>query len=122
MRQNAQPIRTQSLTAIMSGVAGVGFAMTATASGGGVGVNANAIAGAAVASPGYVQAGGTADAHMNAYLSAITNVQWQSEVTRGADRAADRTEMDSDGLAPSATAEPEATGKTAALAKHPGTR
>jgi len=66
MRQNAQPIRTQSLITIMSGVAGVGFAMTATASGGGVGVNANAIAGAAVASPGYVQAGGTADAHMNA--------------------------------------------------------
>lgn len=122
MRQNAQPIRTQSLTAIMSGVAGVAFAMTATASGGGIAVNANAIDGAAFASPGYVQGGGTADAHMNAYLSAITNVQWQSGVTRGADRAADRTEMSSDGPAPSATAEPESTGKTTALAKHPGTR
>jgi hypothetical protein len=106
----------------MAGVVSASFATAATAAGTGARANANAGAGAQPASPGYVQAGGAADAHMNAYGSANTNAQWQSGATRGADRTAERADMNSDGLPPSATAEPAAAGKATTQAKRSGAR
>jgi len=124
MKRNAQPIRTQLLTVIMAGVVSASFATAATAAGTGTRANANAGAGAGAqsASPGYVQAGGAADAHMNAYGSANTNAQWQSGATPGADRTADRADMNSNVLPPSATAEPEAADKATTQAKRSGAR
>lgn len=119
MMRNAPPIRTQLLTAIMAGVVSASFATAATAAGTSARANANAGAGVQPASPGYVQA---ADAHMNAYGSANTNAQWQSGATRGADRTADRADMNSGGLPPSATAEPAAADKATTQAKRSGAR
>lgn len=104
MMRNAQPIRTSLLTAIMAAVVS---------------------AGAQAASPGYVQAGGAADTHMNAYGSTNTHAQWKSGATLGAERAAERADMNSDGLTtPSATPEPAAAAKAKAVvqAKRPASR
>lgn len=94
MKQYAQQVRTQLLTLIMAGVAGVGAATAATAAGLGGGVHADVGAGASVPAPDTAQAGGTADAHMSPSGSANSNAQWQSGATRGADRAAERTNAD----------------------------
>jgi hypothetical protein len=103
-RIRAQPIHAQLITVIMAGVAGTGFAAAATA-----------------AAPGYVQAGGAVDAHLNAYISVHSNARW----TSGADRDPDRGEQmgaNELGLAPSTADEPEAGGTEAVLARHSGTR
>src|SRR5512139_1023539 len=76
MKQIAQQIRTQLMTLITAGVAGLTLATVATAAEVGAGANA--------------QAGGVADAHMSPSGSANGNAQWQSGATQGADRAADR--------------------------------
>lgn len=114
MKTNAQPIRSRLVTVIMAGVAGASFAAAAAAAG--VGVDARAKA----ATPGYVQAGGAADAHMSAYGSAHANAQWKSGATRGADRAAAGAGIDA--LEPSTTAEFEVAGKAAAQARRPDSR
>ena len=116
MMRNIRPIHTRLLTAIMAGVASTGLATAAMAKGSGAGVNANASAGIQAASPGYVQAGGAADAHLNAYVSTNTHAQWQS----GATLSADRADMNSNGPTPSATA--EAAGQATTQAKYPGPR
>jgi hypothetical protein len=118
MKQNAQQIRTQLLTVIMAGVAGVGFAAAATAAGVGGGVNANVGAGAQVVAP-EAQAGGSADVHMSPSGSENSNAQWQGGATRGADRAAARMGTNVDGLEPSTAAELGAAGQAAAKAKRP---
>lgn len=120
MMRNAQQIRTKVLTVIMAGMAGVGFATAATAAG--VGANVNVGADAQVAAPNNAQAGGSADAHMSTAGSANSNAQWQSGATRGADRAAERTGTNSDGLEQSTAAELGAAGMAAAKAKRSGTR
>ncbi|MHB1086009.1 MAG: hypothetical protein ACYCZA_14375 [Thiobacillus sp.] len=89
MKQNTQQVRTKLLTLIMAGVAGAGLAAAATAAGLGGGINASVGAGATVSAP-TAQAGGAADAHMSTSGIANSNAQWQSEATRGADRAAER--------------------------------
>jgi len=101
MLRNAQPIRTRLLTAIMAAVVS---------------------AGAQAASPGYVQAGGAADTHLNAYGNASTHAQLQSGATGGAEGPADRTDMNSDGLTPSVSPEPAAAAKAVVQAKRPGSR
>lgn len=117
MKQNALQIRTRLLT-IMAG----GFLATAaSAASVGVGVDATVGAGAQVTAPDAAQAGGRADAHMSPSGSANSNGQWQSGATRGAERAAERMGTNSDGTEPSAAADLEASGKTAAKAKRPGT-
>jgi hypothetical protein len=105
MMQNAQAIRAQLITVIMAGVAGAGFAAAATA-----------------AAPGYVQAGGAVDAHLNAYISAHSNTRWTSGAARDADRAAEQMGANDRGLAASAAYEPEGGGTEAVLAKRSGTR
>lgn len=103
MMRNAQAIPAQLITVIMAGVAGAGFAAAATA-----------------AAPGYVQAGGAVDAHLNAYISAHSNARWTSAADRDTDRAAEQMGANDLGLAPS-TAD-EAGGTEAVLAKRSGTR
>lgn len=116
MKQNAQ-VRTKFLTAIMAGVAGVGFVTAATA----VGIDHTAVgAGAEVAAPIKSQAGGRAEANMDPTGSASSNAQWQSGATRGADRAAERASTTVEALEQSTAAELEAIGKPSA--KRSGTR
>jgi hypothetical protein len=120
MKTSTQPIRSRLMAVIMAGVTGAGFATAAAAAG--AGVDANADARAKAATPGYVQAGGAADAHMNAYGSAHTNAQWKSGASRGTDRAAERASTGIDALEPSTTAEFEVAGKASAQARRPGSR
>jgi hypothetical protein len=103
MMRNAHTIPAQLITVIMAGVAGAGFAAAATA-----------------AAPGYVQAGGAVDAHLNAYISAHSNARWTSGAARDADRAAEQMGANDLGLAPSPA--DEAVGTEAVLAKRSGTR
>jgi len=107
MTQKTQPIRTRLVTALMAGVASIGFATAATAAG--VGVNAGADA--QLESPVKAQTGGTAEAHMSTSGSANSNAQWQSGATRGGDRAAERLDAKGAGMTQSTDAELEATGK-----------
>jgi hypothetical protein len=100
-----QPIYAQLITLIMAGVASAGFAATATA-----------------AAPGYVQAGGAVDAHLNAYISAHSNARWTSGVARDAGRATEQMGANDLGLAPSTADGAEAGGTEAVLAKRSGTR
>lgn len=109
MKQHVQQIRTRLLTAIMAG-AGVGFAAAATAAGGGIS------AGAGVAALGTPLAGGAADAHLDAYVSA--NTPWRNGAAGGGSRAAARMGANGDGLEQSTVAEFEA----AAPAKRPAPR
>jgi hypothetical protein len=113
MKQHVQQIRIRLLTAIMAG-AGVGFATAATAAG--IGVNAHAGAGAGVAALGTPLAGGAADAHLDAYVSA--NSPWRNGAAGGGSRAAARMGANGDGLEQSTVAEFEA----AAPAKRPAPR
>jgi hypothetical protein len=113
MQQNA-PVRTKLLTLIMAGVAGLGFAAVATAAKIAGGVNAHVSANHGVTAPVRAEAGGTADAHMSAAGLANSNAQWQSGATRGADRAAERMNMNGAEMQQSAGAELEASGKAAA--------
>lgn len=99
-----QQIRIRLLTAIMAGVAGIGVAAAATAAG--VGVNAHAGAGARVAALGTPLAGGAADAHLDAYVSA--NTRWRDGAAAVGSRAAARMGANSDGLEQSTAAELEA--------------
>lgn len=122
MKQNAQQIRTQLLTVIMAGVAGVGFASTVTAAGVGVGFNTNVGAGTQVATNDHAQARGYADLHMSTTGSGISNAQWQSEVTRDADRATERMGTNDDGESHSTLTEVESISKAVAKAGHLGTR
>jgi hypothetical protein len=101
---HAQPI-AQLMTVIMVGVAGAGFAAVATA-----------------AAPGYVQAGGAVDAHLNAYISAHSNARWTSGATGDAHRAAEQMGANDLGLTASSADEPETGGSEAILAKRSGTR
>lgn len=103
MMRNAQAIPAQLITVIMAGVAGAGFAAAATA-----------------AAPGYVQAGGAVDAHLNAYISALGNARWTSSAARDTDRAAGQMGANDLGLAPSPA--DKAGGTEAVLAKRSGTR
>lgn len=100
----AQPI-AQLMTVIMVGVAGAGFAAAATA-----------------AAPGYVQAGGAVDAHLNAYISAHSNARWTSGATGDADHAAEQMGANDLGLTAASADAPEAGGSEALLAKRSGTR
>jgi hypothetical protein len=119
MMRNVLQIRTQLLTVIMAGVAGVGLATGASAASVGAGVKANVGAGAQVAPPDTAQAGGSADAHMSTSGSANTNAQWQSGATRGADRAAERLGTTSEEAEQTAPTDLEA---ATAKAKRSGTR
>jgi hypothetical protein len=105
MMRNAQAIPAQLITVIMAGVAGAGLAAAATA-----------------AAPGYVQAGGAVDAHLNAYISAHSSARWTSGSARDAERAAEQMSANDLGLALSTTDEPEAVGAEAVLAKRSGRR
>jgi hypothetical protein len=91
--QTALKVRTRLLTAILSGVTGLGFAAAATAEEAGAGVNAGA------------QAGGAADAHLSPSGRTHNNGQWQSDAVRGADRAAERMGDGLDEIDPEAPAE-----------------
>ena len=107
MKQNAQ-VRTKLLTAIMAGVAGIGFVTAATA----VGLDHTPVgAGAEVAAPINSQAGGRAEANMDPTGSASSNAQWQSGATRGADSAAERASTTVEELEQSTAAELDAIGK-----------
>jgi hypothetical protein len=107
MMRNFQLTPTQLLTVIMLTVimAGAGFAATATA-----------------AAPGYVQAGGAVDAHLNAYISAHGNDRWTSEAARDADRAVEQLDASDLRWVPSTADAPEAVGTETVLAKRSGTR
>jgi hypothetical protein len=105
MMRNTQPIPAQLMTMIMASVAGAGFAAAATA-----------------AAPGYVQAGGAVDAHLNAYISAHSNAGWTRGAARDADHAAEQMGANDLGLAPSPADGAEAGGTEALLAKRSGTR
>jgi hypothetical protein len=110
MKQHVQQIRIRLLTAIMAGVAGV--AAAATAAGGGI----SADAGARVAALGTPLAGGAADAHLDAYVSA--NTRWRDGAAAVESRAVARMGANGDGLEQSTVAELEA----AAPAKRPAPR
>lgn len=88
MMHTALHVRTQLLTAIMAGVASVGFAAGATAAS--LGAGAKVGADAKVSAPANAQAGGSAEAHMSPSGSDNGNAQWQSGATRGPDRALER--------------------------------
>lgn len=113
MKQHVQQIRIRLLTAIMAGVAGADFATTSTAASV---LNTHAGAGAGVAVLGTPLAGGAADAHLDAYVSA--NTPWRDGAAGGGSRAAARMGANGDGLEQSTAAELEAT----ALAKRPAPR
>lgn len=98
----AQPVRAQLITVIMAGVVGAGFA-----------------AAAAAAAPGYVQAGGAVDAHLNAYISAHSDAGWTSGAARDTDRDAEQMGANDLGLAPSPA--DEAGGTETVLAKRSST-
>ncbi len=101
-----QQIRTRLLTAIMAGVAGIGVATAATAASGGM----SADAGARVAALGAPLAGGAADAHLDAYVSA--NTRWRDGAAAVGSRAAARMGANGDGLEQSTAAELEAAART----------
>jgi hypothetical protein len=109
MTQKTQPIRTRLMTALMAGVASIGFATAATAAGVGVGVNAGA--GVQVGAPVKAQAGGVAGAQMSTSGSANSNAQWQSGATQGGDRAAERMNAKGADMTQPTDAELEAVGK-----------
>lgn len=118
MMQKPQQLRTQFLSTIMTAVVCVGFSGAVMAAGVGVGVKAGAGVDAGVGASGAAQAGGTADGHMSESGSDNNNAQWQSEATRGMDRATER--MNPNGTVPEAGL--EAAGTAAVKGQRSGTR
>lgn len=104
-RIRAQPIHAQLITVIIAGVAGAGLAAAATA-----------------AAPGYVQAGGAVDAHLNAYINAHSNARWTSMAARHEGHATEQLGANDFGLAPSTADGAEAGDTEAVLAKRSGMR
>lgn len=112
--QKAQQVRTQLLTLMMAGAAGISFAATAAD----VGIKADVGTDAKVMAPDNAQAGGVAGAHMSSSGSGNGNAQWQSGAAQGVDRAAERMSLSGTGSG----AEFDATGKAAVKSKRTGTR
>jgi hypothetical protein len=107
--QTALKVRTRLLTAILSGVAALGFAAAATAEETGADASADA------------RLGGAADAHMSPSGHSHNNAQWQNDAARGADRAAERMGDGLDEIDPAAPAERKDAAR-AAQATRPGMR